>query len=78
MVSMTADGASVNFGQYRGLLTRMSNDDRDWLLKIHCVCHRLELAIKDSLLKNKVVCCKGFHVNPVLFIQTVRQSKSPL
>ena len=53
MVSMTADGASVNFGQYRGLLTRMSNDDRDWLLKIHCVCHRLELAIKDSLLKNK-------------------------
>ncbi|CAM1308543.1 Uncharacterised protein at_DN2367, partial [Pycnogonum litorale] len=52
LVSMTADGASVNFGQYNGLLTQMTQT-RPWLLKIHCISHRLELAIKDSILKEK-------------------------
>ena len=39
------DGASVNFGAYRGVLTQMS-ENRDWLVKIHCVNHRVELAAK--------------------------------
>ena len=51
-VSATADGAAVNTGIYNGLLTRMREDGRPWLMSIHCVSHRLELAIKDSLLKN--------------------------
>ena len=49
LVSCTADGASVNFGKHTGLLTRFAAD-RDWLLKIHCVNHRVEL-MKDSVFK---------------------------
>ena len=52
MVSATADGANVNFGVYNGLLTTLKRDGRDWLLNIHCTNHRVELAIKDSLLKD--------------------------
>ena len=48
MVSFTPDRASVNTGQNEGLMTRMKRDRRDWLESIHCVNHRIELAIKDS------------------------------
>ena len=44
-MSATADGASVNFGAYNGLLTKIAAT-RPWLLKIHCSNHRTELAIK--------------------------------
>ena len=45
LVSATADGTSVNFGAYNGLLTKIGAT-RPWLLKIHCSNHRPELAIK--------------------------------
>ncbi|XP_050392676.1 uncharacterized protein LOC126811174 [Patella vulgata] len=51
LISFTSDGASVNTGIHNGLLTKMRQDDRAWLTSIHCVLHRTELAIKDSLLK---------------------------
>lgn len=54
MVSATADGASVNMGAYRGVLARLTNDDRPWLLSVHCVSHRCELSIKDSINKEKM------------------------
>lgn len=53
MVSATSDGASVNTGKYNGLLVQLERSSRPWLVKIHCVSHRLELALKDSLLKEK-------------------------
>ncbi|KAK6165728.1 hypothetical protein SNE40_022593 [Patella caerulea] len=37
LVAATADGTSVNMGCYNGLLTRMKQDNRHWLLIIHCV-----------------------------------------
>ena len=52
MISSTADGASVNFGKYSGLLTQQKQN-RPWLITIHCVAHRAKLALKDSLLKYK-------------------------
>ena len=52
MVSFTSDGASVNTGQNEVLITRMKRDRRDWLVPIHCVNHRVELAIKDSFDKS--------------------------
>ena len=55
LVSATADGASVNTGQYNGLLVRLQNEERPWLVKIACISHRVELAIKDSLLKEKAI-----------------------
>ena len=44
LVSCTADGANVNFGHLSGLLTPMSRERE--LLKIHCVNHRIKLAVK--------------------------------
>ena len=52
MISSTADGASVNFRKYSGLLTQQKQNC-PWLITIHCVAHRAELALKDSLLKYK-------------------------
>ncbi|XP_038063160.1 zinc finger protein 862-like [Patiria miniata] len=51
LVSATADGASVNTGIYNGLLVRFQKAERPWLVSIHCVSHRLELAVKDTLMK---------------------------
>lgn len=48
VVCATADGANVNLGIYNGVLTQMKNE-RPWLVTIHCVNHRLELAIKDAV-----------------------------
>ena len=49
-MSATADGASVNFGVHNGVLTQLKIE-RPWLVNIHCVNHRLELAIKDGMLQ---------------------------
>lgn len=51
LVSATSDGASVNMGIYTGLMARLRNDGRPWLVSIHCASHRSELALKDSLMK---------------------------
>lgn len=48
IVSATADGASVNMGVYSGVLSQMKRE-REWLVTIHCVNHRLELALKDGV-----------------------------
>ena len=48
LVSVTADGASVNTGRLSGLMTRLG-EEREWLVKIHCINHRVELAVKDAL-----------------------------
>ena len=52
MISSTADGASVKFGKYSGLLTQQK-ENRPLLITIYCVAHRAELALKDSLVKYK-------------------------
>ena len=49
-IGATADGAAVNFGKNKGVLTRLRNE-RPWLLRIHCASHRFELALKESALK---------------------------
>ncbi|ELU10088.1 hypothetical protein CAPTEDRAFT_187247 [Capitella teleta] len=52
LISATSDGAGVNTGCKNGLLTQLQRD-RDWLVTVHCISHRLELALKDCLLKEK-------------------------
>ena len=47
--SVTADGASVNFGQAEGLLKKLEDDKHPWLVKIQYVNHHVELALKDAL-----------------------------
>ena len=48
LVGFGADGASVNFGKYGGLVA-LFKQDCPWLVGVHCVSHRLELAIADAL-----------------------------
>ena len=49
LVVTTNDGASVNFGHKEGLLERLINGVRPWMIKFHCANHRIELAVKDVL-----------------------------
>ena len=52
LVAATADGASVNMGRISGLMTRLG-ENRDWLVKIHCINHCVELAVKDAFKDSK-------------------------
>ena len=50
LISLTTDGASVNTGKNSGLMTRMQvENERNWLVKIHCINHRVELAAKKGV-----------------------------
>lgn len=46
-IAMAADGASVNFGSQSGVMVRMQRE-LPWMLKFHCVAHKLELALNDA------------------------------
>ena len=48
-MATSSDGASVNFGCKEGLLKRLIDDDRPWMIKFHCTNHRIWLAVKDVL-----------------------------
>lgn len=52
LVSLTSDGASVNTGRISGLMTRFASE-RNWLVSIHCINHRVELAVKDALTETR-------------------------
>ncbi|KAK6167962.1 hypothetical protein SNE40_021879 [Patella caerulea] len=47
LIGFMADGASVNLGTRRGVAALLK-EEFDWLIVIHCLNHRLELAAKDS------------------------------
>jgi len=49
LIGFMSDGASVNFGPKSGLLKKLKVDEKmPWLVGIHCLNHRLELAVKDA------------------------------
>lgn len=48
LISITTDGASVMTGRENGVVTQMKRDFPR-VKSIHCVAHRLELSVKDSL-----------------------------
>jgi len=52
LIGVCADGASVNMGRLHGACTEMKSN-RIWLKIIHCVNHRLELAMGDAFSSNK-------------------------
>lgn len=53
LVCAVPDGAVVNTGIYKGLLTQLMKK-RPWLVKIHCILHCIELAVKDAMLDQKL------------------------
>ena len=53
LVCAVADGASVNFGKHSGALTQLCQLTAWDIPRIHCMNHKLELAMKDSYTNNK-------------------------
>ena len=62
LIGCTADGASVNFGIHGGMLKLMEDDNRLWLVKIHCVNHRTELAVKNAFESSKFQTVDKFYI----------------
>ena len=60
LIAATADGAAVNFGHIQGLMTRLCAE-RNWLLKIHCINHCIELAVKDAVKKSQFKKIEDFY-----------------
>ncbi|KAI4830086.1 hypothetical protein KUCAC02_001739 [Chaenocephalus aceratus] len=48
LTATAADGASVHFGKTTGVLTRLQQQSAPWMIKVHCIAHRLELCLKDA------------------------------
>ena len=48
VVAFTADGASVNTGQYNGVIAKMRSQWVPCIVMVHCLAHRLELTMKDA------------------------------
>ena len=47
MLALSIDGARVNVGVHRGVATQLIIQ-ASWLQVIHCLNHRVELALKDA------------------------------
>ena len=78
MISATADGANVNLGIYNGVLTQLKSE-RPWLVKIHCVNHRLELAIKDAVSSvDEFQDCDRFYLTLYFLMKNSGKLKSEL
>ena len=67
LISSTADGASVNFGAFQGVLTQLA-ENRDWLIKIHCVNHRVELAAKKVINESVFTDVEQFYLSIYFFL----------
>lgn len=48
LVASAADGAAVNFGEINGVMKKLKQQHAPWMIKIHCMAHRLELALNDA------------------------------
>ena len=69
----------MNLEVYSAVLTQMKNE-REWLVTIHCVDYRLELALKDTgknLKPFKIVdnCCKRCMVTLEKFVKAEVRNK---
>ena len=52
VVGVGCDGAHVNIGANNSVCTRLRGG-REYVLRVHCVCHRTELSISDSMKNNE-------------------------
>ena len=54
IVCFGCDGASVNTGLTKGVIVHLRKAVGEWVLMVHCMAHRLELAYKDGLKECKL------------------------
>ena len=75
-MNVTSDGANLNPGIYSGALTMME-ENRLWLITIHCANHRLELALKDAVKEiQKFAECDKFYTNIFYLFKNSRKLKT--
>ncbi|KAJ8050230.1 hypothetical protein HOLleu_03349 [Holothuria leucospilota] len=55
LVGAGCDGAKVNVGINNNVATRMQGDGREHVVIVHCVAHRLELAILGAIKENEML-----------------------
>ena len=77
LVSLTTDGASVNTGHISGLMTRFASN-REWLVKIHCVNHLVELAVKAALKDSRFKDIDDFYSSNFYLLRDSGKIKSEL
>ena len=77
LVGCTSDGASVNFGAKTGLMTRLAVD-RPWLVKIHCIIHRVELAVKDAIKLTDFTQVDDFYYGTTFLLKNSGKIKSEI
>lgn len=78
LIGSTADGASVNFGAYGGLLKKLEDEGRPWLVKIHCVNHRTELAVKDAFKDSVFKTVDSFYIGVFYLLKNSGAIKSDI
>ena len=64
LVCSTSDGASVNFEAKTGLMTRLTVQ-RPWMIKIHCINHHVELAIKEAIAETEFSKVDDIHYSTI-------------
>ena len=77
LVSLTKDGASVNTGRISGLMTRFALG-REWLVQIHCINHRVEVAIMHALKRTKFKDIDDFYQSNFNLLTNFGKIKSEL
>ena len=75
LISATADGASVNMGAHLGVLTQLQQN-RNWLLQIHCTNHWIELAAKKAINDSVYTEVETIYLTIYLFLNNSGRFKS--
>jgi hypothetical protein len=52
LVGAGCDGASVNLGTKNSVATRLMGENREYVITVHCIAHRLELAVLAGIREN--------------------------
>ena len=78
LIGLTSDGASVNTGCRNGLMVQLERDDRDWLIKIHCTNHRVELAVKDAVKNTRFTEIDDFYITNYYLLRNSGKIKSEI
>ena len=77
LVCCTPDGASINFGAKTGLMTWLSVH-RPWMIKIHYVNHRVELAIKEAIAETEFSKVDDFYYSTTFLLKNSGKMKSEI
>ena len=78
LIGITSDGASVNTGCRNGLMVQLEREGRDWLIKLHCTNHRIELAMKDLIKETDYTDIDNFYITNFYILRNSGKIKSEI